>query len=494
MLDLCSHHDQAALHEELEARLARDFLTLLPPEIAVMILSYLPVKGLITGMQVCKSWREVISGAAPLWRKAVNEIGLSNAIVKTHLPECGSYMELIFRALRHKKCISSYITERRMEKLASETLFSSAGCYITFEDYSSSTSTLKQMYNDGSLVTLHTFNCPSNLRVVFGPFAPINNRDFVFWGNHRTGWIGWCSTDPPSSLHPPPCKVPRTDAEDVSDLAGIVTDSGLQIWSTNDVEHCYFENTSACPNCGLIALFCLHASSRGLSSVLFRKLTPGVLTVNEIGKCTVQLPKQLTPDPNNIDCFNMILFPKDCDQGLCGCHYLLVDYEPEHLSSLHLVPAEISCVSELPTITLPEELANWTGNLFVDLHFSTDGSVVAFLDRGLNEEQYCVWEPGSGRVVSVCLPPNLRCPTWVATGKLYSILGGVSESKKVFAVIGTYTGEILLYDVYDYSMFPPVDQSWLSTFDVPEHLPIAIEFQTLYTVSSIGSIIARRSV
>ena len=83
----------------------------------------------------------------------------------------------------------------------------------------------------------------------------------MFWGNRRTGWIGWCSTDPPPSLLPPPCKVPRTDAKDVSDLSGIETDRGLQVWSTNEVKHCCSENTAGCPNCGLIAFSCLHASN-----------------------------------------------------------------------------------------------------------------------------------------------------------------------------------------------------------------------------------------
>ena len=112
MLDLCPRRDHVALREELEAHLTRDFLTLLPPEIAVMILSYLPLKGLLAAMQVCRRWREIVScGAAPLWRNVPHEIGLSEAIVKTYLPECGSYMELTLMALRHRKCISSYVPD-----------------------------------------------------------------------------------------------------------------------------------------------------------------------------------------------------------------------------------------------------------------------------------------------------------------------------------------------------------------------------------------------
>ena len=45
------------------------------------------------GLQVCKSWRDIISGAASLWKKAANEIGLSEVIVKTRLPECGAHLK-----------------------------------------------------------------------------------------------------------------------------------------------------------------------------------------------------------------------------------------------------------------------------------------------------------------------------------------------------------------------------------------------------------------
>ena len=459
-----------------------------------MILSYLPLKGLLAAMQVCRRWRGIISGAAPapLWRNVAHEIGLSEAIVKTYLPECGSYMELTLMALRHRKCISSYVPNLVRAEEACRTFFEVDGAYVTSEELDSSTTRVKQMYNDGSLVTLHSFNSPDNLRVEIGPFAPITNRDFVFWGNGDTGWIGWSSTDPPSSLHPPPCKTPRTDH--VSDLARIETDTGLHVWRTNEIEHCWPENLAVCPNCGLIAIFCLRVSNCKVP-ILFRKLTPGKSTVSE-GEGTLQLPKNVSPD--DIES-TMMMFPKECEQGVCGCHYLLVRvmYEPDILFSLHLVPAELSCISELPSVRLPTEVANWTGALWprvITPHIcsSNDGSVVTyFVPNKKKIEEYHVWEPESGRVVSVCFLPNLNCHFWLATGKLYSILGGERE----FAVIGTYTGVTLLHGVYkDYEILPPADQSWLSTFDTPEHLPIAILNQTYKTSAFIGSIIAQRSV
>ena len=302
------------------------------------------------------------------------------------------------------------------------------------------------------------------------------------------GWIGWSSTDPSSSSHPPPCKKPL----DVSNLARINTDTGLLVWETNEVEHC--PQNASCPNCGLV---CLHISNHRVPSVLFRKLTPGRSTLNESIKCTLQLPKNVPPDPTN---FCIKIFPKECEQGVCGCHYLLVGYLTGHLLC-YLMPAEFSCVSELPMINLPMELASWSGSLLNDLCPSTDGSVVAFL-HGAHIERYHVWEPESGRVISVRLP-HIPCCSWLATGKLYSILEGKNEFGQChFAVIETYTGVVLILHTCTalMSRLPPADQSWLSTFDTPEHLPIAMYFQTnlvdfqTNVRLSIGSIIARRSV
>ena len=101
--------------------------------------------------------------------------------------------------------------------------------------------------------------------------------------------------------------------------------TGLQVWRTNEL---VLKNTVSCPSCGLIVIFGLCVSHH---SVLLRKLTPGESAKLENALC-------------------MMIFPK---QWVCGCHHLLVHYEPENLLSLHLVPAELSCVAELPTVRLP---------------------------------------------------------------------------------------------------------------------------------------------
>ncbi|KIL61298.1 hypothetical protein M378DRAFT_13603 [Amanita muscaria Koide BX008] len=56
------------LHSVLTPTLARDFITLLPPEIVSQILTYLPVSSLARSARVSKAWRYIIDSDVVLWR------------------------------------------------------------------------------------------------------------------------------------------------------------------------------------------------------------------------------------------------------------------------------------------------------------------------------------------------------------------------------------------------------------------------------------------
>lgn len=56
------------LHSVLTPTLARDFLTLLPPELVSHVLSYLPFSDLARASRVSKSWRAIIDSDPVLWR------------------------------------------------------------------------------------------------------------------------------------------------------------------------------------------------------------------------------------------------------------------------------------------------------------------------------------------------------------------------------------------------------------------------------------------
>ena len=147
------------------------------------------------------------------------------------------------------------------EELANrEARFDEGRCCFLYADRESRTTTdIKRVYSDGSLVTLHTFDSPRDFPAKIGPFAPISNRDFVFWGEENVGWLGLSLTGPPSPSHPPPCKKPRT--EDVADLARVEADSKPHVWRTNELQRCNDNPMPICPNCGLIAV--PHVSLQG---------------------------------------------------------------------------------------------------------------------------------------------------------------------------------------------------------------------------------------
>ncbi|EGN95682.1 hypothetical protein SERLA73DRAFT_113369 [Serpula lacrymans var. lacrymans S7.3] len=56
------------LHSVLTPTLARDFLTLLPPELVSLVLSYLPYSTLTRASRVSRSWRAIVDSDPVLWR------------------------------------------------------------------------------------------------------------------------------------------------------------------------------------------------------------------------------------------------------------------------------------------------------------------------------------------------------------------------------------------------------------------------------------------
>ena len=276
----------------------------------------------------------------------MSEIGLSEAIVKTYLPEYGSYMDLTLVALRHRKLISCYVPDMVLAEKSGMQFSESAGGYVVGENFNTFNSIVsiprnfevRQICSDGSLMTLHTFSIPMDLGVQFGPFSSISNREFVFWGSNE-GWVGW--SDPCSSSRHPSCKSPRMEEE--CGLARIDIKSGLYMWRTSEVSYSSCAGVFACLNCGLAGILTLRTSAQDDACVLLRRLIPGNSIVKEVGKCILQLPTSIVLE--NDEEFSVLFFPKECEGGVCGSHYLLLEADvPDHHVSLHLVPAESSYV------------------------------------------------------------------------------------------------------------------------------------------------------
>ncbi len=65
------------LSEHLSGLLKRDFLRLLPKELAFHVLSYLDVESLLSCCQVSSAWEEVTNSCVCVWRRVCTESGVA---------------------------------------------------------------------------------------------------------------------------------------------------------------------------------------------------------------------------------------------------------------------------------------------------------------------------------------------------------------------------------------------------------------------------------
>jgi F-box and WD-40 domain protein CDC4 len=64
------------VHSVIVPSMARDFLTLLPPELTVQVLGFLPYTALCRASKVCKTWRSVIDTDPHVWGELLKSYGL----------------------------------------------------------------------------------------------------------------------------------------------------------------------------------------------------------------------------------------------------------------------------------------------------------------------------------------------------------------------------------------------------------------------------------
>ena len=387
----------------------------------------------MTGLQVCSGWREVISGATLLWRNAARKIELSETIVKTHLPKYGSYMCLTLMALKHRKCLSSYVPEVMVENLGvhedCDVHFDSTrnGSYVICQSgdiHSDYSLLIKQVQNDGSIVTLRSINDPAK-RLEYGPFAPSVNKGFVFWGNSGTGWIG-CN------------------------------DSGqVHLWKTNELNDSF---PAVCPSCGLIAILLPPTAEQEDVHVVLRRV--GNSGIEKLGQYILQLHRNFLL----ASLIEFDIFPKE----QCSSHYLAVNcsqllLDAEQMLTLHLVTSSSTNNCLLDIVKIPKEFMDQSESGF---RFSMDGLVAtkAFFLAGC----YHIWEPDTERVVTIA--SQLISGLCKAIGHLYTILEDVSHLE----VRETYSGVVLqripMKWHYIDDRFSYVEQTWLSSFSFSEVL------------------------
>lgn len=73
-------HQVRHLHQIILPQFQRDFISLLPKELALYVLSFLPPKDLLRAAQTCKYWN-ILAADNLLWREKCHEAGIENHLV-----------------------------------------------------------------------------------------------------------------------------------------------------------------------------------------------------------------------------------------------------------------------------------------------------------------------------------------------------------------------------------------------------------------------------
>ena len=76
---LCSTFQVRHMMSVIEPQFQRDFISLLPKELALYVLSFLKPRDLLNAAQTCRYWR-ILAEDNLLWREKCREAGMSEAV------------------------------------------------------------------------------------------------------------------------------------------------------------------------------------------------------------------------------------------------------------------------------------------------------------------------------------------------------------------------------------------------------------------------------
>ena len=470
----CSHRQQVRLMDEcLPAYLRRDFLSLLPPELVLKILSYIDLVDLCRCLLVSKNWNKVITDNEQVWRYHCQLMGVSSLVEVAELHKYSSYTSFAVTVVKVRKMIqrgklSYYRYPNRTGNASNATL---------------------TCYHSGAVTNVYFINHEVYGNANFGNFflsirflnevqdtvelasVPVSNQFRIMWLNSSPRYV---------LIHGSDGSWLRTD------ITKEVPNTRTNIWHDCIYGVTHYE-LSSCPECCLIGIV--------PKSINDREMWEFTLNQLEIG-CTEPLKLQssfsfLPIDRNQSIVFfqihKLVMLPSSsCSKdknGFCTSHTLLFQFSAcICMFSLKVV----SNSRELQTIVL-ENIVNLcpsndhayynTPSILGHKFFlSADNRLAAYCVDG----DFCVWDLHT-REVYGWKKKRTHFPIiivdCVAVGYVFSIV--YSRETRTIIVVSTVTGEFLfqhqMSDTWDDPLYAPIDQQWLNNLDVDkEELPLAI--------------------
>ena len=473
----CTHREQVEILERLPAFLQRDFLSLLPPELVVLILSYFDAKEIFKCMLVSRHWYDVITNCEPYWKSVLlRRVGITHHILKENHSNYHSMREFASVALKFQKHI------RNAKPLfKSYQVLNDAGMTLTLRP--------AEPTQNGIFLGHEVHPGPTgrevgkyalSIRAVFPHdiitevLSLVVSQQFIImwsWSSHRYVVVYGSNGEWVR------CKMePREAPVDV-------------IRCIDEIYSMAYYEIGCCPHCCLIAVIPKMPRDGSLWDVEIVKLISGRLEPEKATCAFYFLPHESLRGNVFLQAHNLVVIPvpdHGCDShGFCCNHKVLLQFGAGFaLCSLQI--QDNSLIVETIRTYCPLNDPAYFASVSIlghKLAVSHDMQLVGYFLDGF----VYTWnmETGEGRrLVNYRFPTKGDC---IAIGHLFLLVRGSG----LIRIISTITGQLLLLHRIKYTgdntVYGPRKQDWLNRFQHTggEH-ELAVTVQEWQTAGSIS--------
>lgn len=485
LVKVCPSQQQLLFLEILQQHLHRDFISLLPDQLVENVLSYLTAADAINCTLVSKNWNKVIGGCSKFWLQRAQDLGLSAFFITDELKKGGprGVKELCAAAVIHQRYIRSLMSHSMViakSPCSADTVYQYAGNGIALRYRES---------NGEAQVVVERIVTPHSV-VEIAVFTVKSFSSRIKWVSSSGSYILWKQLDGKWSG---------------CDTTGLSLE--LEQWVDEPVSQ-GFHSISFCHRCHLIAILSEAEDDVEVWDLQVIKLQRGKSTVR---KMVYPLPLdrvQSAWEKKRHFLGGDVTLLSDSEKvdgnGFCQSHRVLLQVDSKlvlhQLKSMPVAERVLLINHLLPDAKLSKPLhvisphASEKQLDMMDLQVSKGRPTFCYSSNysrvALLHESYlyvwhlrCLEAESCVDLLQYNMPSDSKC---VALGDMYTVLA--SDIHGTCYVVVTRTGELLTQTSSvpyfnpgaqrstRFKFFPPIDQSWLNSFNYADFWPLALMF------------------
>lgn len=477
--------------QEVRRDLRIDFFTALPPELVLLIISYLELKHLLPCISVSKAWLNILSNMETYWKGACEKLGFSRRMITKLLAFHSTCKNVLYSVLKHRCSITTF-SPRKKQFGSGYPYYIHYVCHYakghrlvgtTYKDFRPYKILIERIEREG----IHT-------EFTLYPSYPSRAENRIVWAHLQDTYLFLAAASGIWSVYdvktPPGDLVLQWKAETMYEPGLRLTccDNCATVCTaklvTNHLEPSYWE---------------VHVVEISMKHILFhRKKKSTKLPMPKMTAFRLAAKnKEITPRRNSFGKKKISLLSpesnsKDINGGTCSKHLLLIQWANTVLGHPFYYRTEDNalCLSQTPekkfTVEYDEDdidLAIMKNHgLNTEFSLNEDKSLIGTIFQS----SLVTWELHSTHLSNSVLISldsyNYEEMKLISLGNIYSIIG--LEYSGIMMVVATRTGQIIL-KCTDFAkqcsqMVPPyivfysaVELEWLSDISKPCHTTVA---------------------